>query len=89
MKGQRKNLVGRVVSDKMDKTVVVTVERLARHPVYEKVLRLEKKYKAHDEHNECQTGDLVRIEESRPLSREKRWRVKEIMRRSEMSEVEQ
>lgn len=89
MKGQRKNLVGRVVSDKMDKTVVVKVERLARHPVYEKVLRLEKKYKAHDENNECRMGDLVRIMESRPLSREKRWRVVEIVRRSEMSEVEQ
>jgi small subunit ribosomal protein S17 len=73
----------------MDKTVVVKVERLARHPVYEKVLRLEKKYKAHDENNECRMGDLVRIMESRPLSREKRWRVVEIVRRSEMSEVEQ
>lgn len=88
MKGRRKRLEGRVVSDKMDKTVVVKVERLARHPVYEKVLRLEKKYKAHDENNECRMGDLVRIVESRPLSREKRWRVEEIVRRSEMSEVE-
>lgn len=87
MKGQRRELVGDVLSAKMDKTVVVEVERLARHPLYKKVLRLRKKYKAHDEENTCRTGDVVRIVESRPLSREKRWRVQEILRRSEIPEV--
>ncbi|MFO7743046.1 MAG: 30S ribosomal protein S17 [Anaerolineae bacterium] len=87
MKGQPRDLVGSVVSAKMDKTVVVEVERLARHPLYEKVMRLRKKYKAHDEENTCRAGDIVRIVESRPLSREKRWRVAEILERSELSEV--
>lgn len=77
-----KRLTGRVVSDKMDKTVVVRVERLVRHPRYGKVLRRVKKYKAHDEGNVCCVGDLVRIVESRPLSREKRWIVEEILRRT-------
>jgi len=76
---KRKRLVGRVVSDKMDKTVVVQVERLMRHPRYGKVLRRTKKYKAHDEGNVCRVDDLVRIVEFRPLSREKRWRVEEIL----------
>jgi small subunit ribosomal protein S17 len=67
----------------MDKTVVVRVERTVRHRLYGKVLRQVKKYKAHDEHNECQIGDQVRILESRPLSREKRWRVVEILERAE------
>jgi small subunit ribosomal protein S17 len=71
----------------MEKTAVVEVERLARHPVYEKVLRLRKKYKVHDEENTCRPGDTVRIVESRPLSREKRWRLKEILERSEIPEV--
>lgn len=87
MKGQRKELVGKVLSAKMDKTAVVEVERLARHPLYEKVLRLRKKYKAHDEENACRPGDTVRIVETRPLSREKRWRVDEILERSQISEV--
>ncbi len=87
MKGQRRELVGTVLSAKMDKTAVVEVERRARHPLYEKVMRLRKKYKAHDEDNTCRTGDIVRIVESRPLSREKRWRVEEILERSELSEV--
>lgn len=87
MKGQRRELVGSVVSAKMDKTAVVEVERMARHPLYEKVMRLRKKYKAHDEENTCRPGDLVRIVESRPLSRSKRWRVEEILERSELSEV--
>ena len=86
MKGRRKRLVGSVVSDKMDKTVVVEVERLARHPLYEKVLRLKKKHKAHDEENACRIGDRVRIVESRPLSREKRWRVEEIVKRASIAE---
>jgi len=87
VKGQRRELVGTVLSAKMDKTAVVEVERRARHPLYEKVMRLRKKYKAHDEDNTCRTGDIVRIVESRPLSREKRWRVEEILERSELSEV--
>ena len=87
MKGQRRELVGNVVSAKMDKTAVVEVERTARHPLYEKVMRLRKKYKAHDEENTCRPGDLVRIVESRPLSSSKRWRVEEILERSELSEV--
>lgn len=83
MKERRKRLTGHVVSDKMDKTVIVRVERLVRHPRYEKVLRQVKKYKVHDEENECRVGDVVRIVESRPLSREKRYRVEEIVRRTE------
>ena len=83
MKERRKQLTGHVISDKMDKTVVVQVERLSRHPRYGKVLRVRKKYKAHDERNDCHIGDLVRIVESRPLSREKRWRVEEIVKRAE------
>ena len=79
MKGQRKRLTGRVTSDKMDKTVVVEVERLKRHRLYGKVLKRTKKYMAHDEENACRIGDLVRIIESRPLSRRKHWVVEEIM----------
>jgi small subunit ribosomal protein S17 len=78
----RKQLIGDVVSDKMDKTVVVRVERLVRHPRYGKVLRRTKKYKAHDEENACRVGDRVCIVESRPLSREKRWVVVEIVERA-------
>jgi small subunit ribosomal protein S17 len=77
---RKKRLVGSVISDKMEKTVVVRVERLVRHPRYGKVLRRVKKYKAHDEGNACRVGDVVRIVESRPLSREKRWAVEEIVR---------
>jgi small subunit ribosomal protein S17 len=79
MRERRKRLTGRVVSNKMDKTVVVKVERLQRHRVYKKVMRRSTKYKAHDELNACQVGDLVRIVESRPLSREKRWVVEEVL----------
>jgi small subunit ribosomal protein S17 len=82
MRGQRKTLVGRVTSDKMDKTVVVIVERLKRHRRYGKVMRQTKKYKAHDEENRCQVGDKVRIVESRPLSKEKRWVVTEVLERT-------
>jgi small subunit ribosomal protein S17 len=83
MRERRKQLVGQVTSNKMDKTVVVAVGRTARHALYGKVMRRVKKYKAHDEENECQIGDRVRIVESRPLSREKRWRVVEIVERAE------
>ncbi|NIS62260.1 MAG: 30S ribosomal protein S17 [Proteobacteria bacterium] len=81
-RGIRKTLIGTVCSDKMDKTVVVRIERLVKHPRYEKFLRKGAKYKAHDEMNECHIGDTVSIIETRPLSREKRWRVKEIIKRA-------
>lgn len=80
--GQRKTRQGIVVSDKMDKTVVVRVERLTRHPQYNRVVKRAKKYKAHDELNQCGIGDLVEIMETRPLSKDKRWRVTEILRKS-------
>ena len=82
MVGQKRTMIGRVVSDKMDKTVVVRVERLYRHRVYKKVIRAAKKYKAHDESNGCRVGDLVRIVESRPLSHDKRWAVQEILEKA-------
>jgi small subunit ribosomal protein S17 len=82
-RGRKKSLVGQVVSDKMDKTVVVSVDRLYRHRLYHKVIKDTKKYKAHDEDNACRIGDRVRIIESRPLSREKRWIVQEILEREE------
>jgi small subunit ribosomal protein S17 len=81
---RRKVLVGRVVSDKMDKTVVVSVQRLKRHLLYGKVMRLRKRYKAHDQENTCHVGDLVRVIESQPLSKEKRWVVTEILERARL-----
>lgn len=78
----RKEREGVVVSDKMDKTVVVAVQRLTRHPLYGRVIRITKKFKAHDEKNECGVGDRVRIVETRPLSKEKRWRVAEIVEKA-------
>lgn len=83
MQGQRRTLEGRVVSDKMDKTVIVRVDRLYRHRRYKKVVRAVKKYKAHDQENTCRVGDMVRIIESRPMSREKRWVVQEILERAD------
>jgi small subunit ribosomal protein S17 len=82
MREGRKVLVGRVMSNRMDKTVVVQVERLTRHTLYEKVIMSRAKFKAHDEENACEIGDLVKIVESRPLSREKRWVVTEILERA-------
>ena len=79
---KRKTKVGRVVSDKVDKTIVVSVERLARHPLYKRVIRLTTKFKAHDELNDAHTGDTVMIEESRPLSATKRWRLIEVTARA-------
>ncbi len=79
---RRRDKVGRVVSDKMDKTIVVSVERLSRHPLYKRVVRLTNKFKAHDENNEARTGDTVRIVESRPLSATKRWQLAEIISRA-------
>jgi len=81
MKKQPKTMVGRVISDKMDKTVVVAVESLKRHRLYDKVIKDVRRYKAHDEENASRTGDLVRIEESKPISKEKRWIVAEILER--------
>ncbi|MDY0190639.1 MAG: 30S ribosomal protein S17 [Desulfuromonas sp.] len=75
----KKKLVGTVTSDKMDKTVVVTVDTLVQHPVYKKYLKRSTKYKAHDEQNKCAIGDKVVLTEARPLSRDKRWRVSEII----------
>lgn len=86
MRGRRNRLVGRVVSDKMQKTVVVMVERTRRHPRYGKVVTVRKKFYAHDEENKCRVGDRVRIVESRPLSRTKRWVVEEILERAEVPE---
>ncbi|MDX9954760.1 MAG: 30S ribosomal protein S17 [Anaerolineae bacterium] len=82
MKERRKQVVGVVTSDKMDKTVVVTVERRYRHPLYKKVVTATKKYMAHDEANACRVGDTVRIVESRPMSRLKRWTVETILERA-------
>ncbi len=79
---RRKVRVGVVVSDKMDKTVVVRVTREFRHPLYGKRVQKSKKYMAHDENNECRTGDIVKIMETRPLSRHKRWRVVQIIERA-------
>jgi small subunit ribosomal protein S17 len=79
VQAQRKTKVGRVVSDRMDKTIVVSVERLARHRLYKRVIRLTTKFKAHDEANEAHIGDTVLIEESRPLSATKRWRLVRIV----------
>jgi len=79
---KRKTKVGRVVSDRMDKTIVVSVERLTRHRLYKRVIRLTTKFKAHDEANEAHVGDTVRIEESRPLSATKRWRLVEVVQRA-------
>ncbi len=80
---QRKTLIGRVTSDKMDKTVVVQVERLKRHARYGKVIRFHRKYKAHDEQNSAHIGDKVKIIESKPISKEKRWALVEILERQE------
>jgi small subunit ribosomal protein S17 len=84
---KRKVRLGQVVSNRMDKTVVVEVSGPKRHPLYKKIIRRVVKYKAHDEKNECQVGDKVRIIETRPLSREKRWRVAEIIAKGEVVEV--
>lgn len=77
----RKFRTGVVVSDKMEKTIVVAVENLKQHPIYGKTIKRTKKYKVHDENNECQVGDLVKIVETRPLSRHKRWKLVEIVRK--------
>jgi small subunit ribosomal protein S17 len=81
-RASRKTRVGLVVSDKMEKTVVVSIERRVQHPVYCKMVRRTKRFKAHDERNEAKTGDTVRIMETRPMSKDKRWRVVEIVERA-------
>lgn len=81
-RGNRKVRIGRVVSDKMDKTIVVAVETLVAHPLYGKQMKRTKKFKAHDENNECRIGDIVEIMETRPLSKEKRWRLVRIIERA-------
>ena len=88
-RGYRKTREGLVVSDKMDKTVVVAVEDRVKHPKYGKVMRRTKKYKAHDEKNECGVGDRVLLMETRPLSATKRWRVAEILERAKYSQVDE
>jgi small subunit ribosomal protein S17 len=82
-KSRKTEKVGRVVSDKMEKTVVVAVDYLKPHPLYRKIIRKTSKFHAHDEENTCKVGDVVRIQESRPLSRTKRWQVIEIVTRGE------
>ena len=78
----RKTRVGRVVSDKMDKTVVVAIKERVKHPLYGKIVNRTKTFKAHDEQNECGIGDTVRVAETRPLSKDKRWRVVEIVEKA-------
>ena len=82
-RGRRKLRVGRVVSDRMDKTVVVEVERYVEHPLYRKHIRKRKRLYAHDEKNSCKVGDTVRVIETRPLSKTKRWRVLEVVERAQ------
>jgi len=85
----RKERTGTVVSDRMEKTIVVSLERTVMHPKYRKYLKRRSRVKAHDEANQCQVGDRVRIVECRPLSRDKRWRVSEILQRTQTTAGEQ
>ena len=82
VRGMRKTRVGVVVSDKMDKTIVVAVEDHVKHPLYNKIVKRTYKLKAHDENNECKVGDRVRVMETRPLSKDKRWRLVEIIEKA-------
>lgn len=82
IRGNRKTRVGVVVSDKMDKTVVVKVDQMVKHPVYKKYIKRRVTFKAHDEENRCNVGDKVSVVETRPLSRDKRWRVREILEKN-------
>jgi small subunit ribosomal protein S17 len=81
-RNRRKTRVGKVVSDKMDKTAVVVIDRLVKHPQYKRYVRRRKKYAVHDETNQCRVGDTVRFMETRPLSKSKRWRLIEIVERA-------
>jgi len=87
MEVKRKTRTGRVISDKMDKTVVVEVDSPKRHPIYKKTVRRVKNYYAHDEKNQVKTGDMVLIEETRPLSKLKRWRVARVLTTGEVAEI--
>ncbi len=80
--GNRKVRIGTVTSDKMEKTITVRVETVKQHPLYKKIIKTSKKYKAHDENNEAKTGDIVKIMETRPLSKDKRWRLIEIVEKA-------
>jgi small subunit ribosomal protein S17 len=86
-RGRRKTLIGIVVSNKMDKTAVVSVERRYPHPLYHKIIKSSKRYKAHDPKNEAVLGDVVRLEETRPLSKEKRWRIAETLTRGNVADI--
>lgn len=88
MEIKRKTKIGRVVSDKMEKTVVVAVDSRKRHPLYKKTFKRTLKYKVHDEKGVCQTGDVVKIIETRPLSKEKRWRVAEVITKGQLAASE-
>jgi small subunit ribosomal protein S17 len=81
-RNNRKTRIGKVISDKMDKTIVVGIETLVRHPLYGKSIKRTTKFKAHDENNECKIGDKVKIMETRPLSKDKRWRLVEIIEKA-------
>ncbi len=87
MGSQEKLQLGTVVSNKMDKTVVVRIERHKRHRLYGKTMRVTRRYKAHDENNECRLGDIVKISETRPLSRDKHWRVVEVVVKGDVAEI--
>ena len=82
-RNKRKMTEGIVVSDKMDKTVVIQVQTLVKHPLYGKVMKRTKKFKVHDENNECKIGDRIRVMETRPLSKDKRWRLVEVTKKAE------
>ncbi|MEE9399704.1 MAG: 30S ribosomal protein S17 [Dehalococcoidales bacterium] len=88
MQERRKIRIGRVINNRMDKTVVVAVATPKRYPLYKKTINRAVKYKAHDENNKCRPGDMVRIVETRPLSRHKRWRVAEIITKGEVAEIQ-
>jgi small subunit ribosomal protein S17 len=81
-RNKRKEIQGKVVSDKRDKTISILVERKIKHPLYGKVMKSSKKFQAHDENNECKVGDIVKVMETRPLSKTKRWRLVEILERA-------
>ena len=87
-RANRKTKTGTVISDKMQKTVVVQIDRTYRHPLYKKVLKTSSKFKAHDEENQCKVGDLVEIMETKPISRDKRWRVSKILGKGKVTAYE-
>jgi small subunit ribosomal protein S17 len=88
MRENRKNLVGRIASNKMDKTVVVVVETRKPHPLYHRIIRTTRRFQAHDEENTCLIGDMVRIVEARPFSKNKRWQVAEVLIKSQLGDLQ-